>query len=251
MAIELWHYLLILALGILCGVINVLAGGGSNLILPLLMFIGLPPSLANGTNRLGILLQNVVGVWAFHRHGKLPYRDVRGILLLVSGGGFLGAWAAAHLPEQLLKYLLLGAMLTVSLIFIFVPTLIPAEHEEPRALKHTPRAWLWFLLAGLYGGFVQAGVGFILITALAGSLRYDLVATNALKLLSTIFFTVIALLVFIANGQVHWPVGLVLALGNMVGAHYGVKLALHLAPRTLKIIVFALTLVAALAALWK
>lgn len=247
---DLWQYLAIFALGILCGVINVLAGGGSNLVLPLLMLYGLPPSVANGTNRVGILLQNLVGVWAFQRHGRLPTADLPAIFAWVSGGGLLGALFAAELPEVLLKILLLGSMLTVSTVVLFLPNVILAGADErPRRVRQTPSAQLGLFLAGLYGGFVQAGVGFILITAIAGSLRYDLVATNALKLVGTIFFTVIALAIFIYHDQVNWPLGLSLAAGNMWGAHLGVKAALSIRPKTMKILLFAMTLVAVLSAL--
>lgn len=248
---QWWQYALVSALGVVAGTINVLAGGGSNLILPVLMIFGLPPEIANGTNRVGIFLQSVAGVRGFRREKCLPTEDLPGILLPVLIGGLCGAVLASWLPSVWLKPLLLGTMLTMAAIMLFKPaTVLPPEGTRPWLVKERPisRVLLW--LGGVYGGFVQAGVGFVLVVALSGILRYDLVRANALKLLCVLGFTTVALLVFIWRGQVWWSVGLALALGNALGATIGVHAAIKLQPRVLKWVLFVMTLVAVLAAWW-
>lgn len=248
---DWFDYSILAVLGIFAGIINMLAGGGSNLILPALMIMGVPPDIANGTNRVGIFLQSVVGIRQFHRAGKLATKDLPLILLPTLVGSLVGAFAAAFAPNEILKPTLLLTMLGMAAIMMVRPSVVmPALGTEPNSMRETPSAWVWLFFAGVYGGFVQAGVGFVLLTALAGSLRYDLVHANALKVVLTIFFTTVALSIFIWQGQVLWIAGAVLAVGNMIGAVIGVRFAINLSPLALKRILFIMTLTAVLVALF-
>lgn len=251
MDISLFEAITLSALGLVAGVINTLAGGGSNLTVPALMVFGMPPDIANATNRVGVILQGIVGAVGFRKHKKLPTHDFKSIIIPLLVGSLLGSLAAAYAPQSLLKYLLLGAMLLVATIILFRPNIIaPPVGTTPYTTAERPQALWLLLLSGFYGGFVQAGVGFILITAFAGILRYDLVASNALKVLSTVFFTAIALVIFIYNDQVRWIPGLILAAGTMIGAHIGVKMALNISQQSLKWFLFIMTLAASAAAIW-
>lgn len=248
--ISLPFALILIGTGFIAGIINTLAGGGTNLTLPALMVMGLPADIANATNRLGVLLQSGVGVLGFRKHDRLPSHDLGPILLPTLAGGLLGAGAAAYAPSGLLKPLLLFAMLGMTIIMLVKPEVVaPPPGTEPHRVSDRPSSRFWLLLAGFYGGFVQAGVGFILITALAGSLRYDLVRTNALKMLCVCAFTSLALVVFIAQGLVLWIPGLILSLGTMTGAHIAVRFAIDAKPSTLKWFLFAMTLCGTIAAL--
>ncbi|MGA0242990.1 MAG: TSUP family transporter, partial [Pseudohongiellaceae bacterium] len=106
------------------------------------------------------------------------------------------------------------------------------------------RAWWGLFAAGLYGGFVQAGVGFILLTALAGGLRYDLVRANALKMVCTLAFTLVSVAIFLIFDLIEWMPGLILAGGNMAGAYLMVKIAVRSSQSTLKWALFTMTLIA-------
>jgi len=247
---PIFYYIILVVTGLVAGVINTLAGGGSNLTVPALMMVGMPADVANATNRLGVGLQCVVGVRGFKRHGKLDLTDALPIVGMTLGGGLVGSLAASYLPNTYLKPVLLGAMVIMALIILIRPSVVMAEDGEAvQRLNNRPQAkWILFV-AGIYGGFVQAGVGFMLIAAIAGSLRYDLVRTNALKMLCTIGFTLIALMVFIVRGQVEWVPGLVLACGTMLGAHFAVKLAIKVSQKALKWFLFVMTLFACGAAM--
>lgn len=251
MEISLIEAFTLAGLGVIAGVINTLAGGGSNLTIPALMVLGMPADVANATNRVGVLLQGLVGVSGFKKHDSLPVEDFKSMLLPLLTGSLFGALLASYAPQYLLKYLLLGAMLTVATIVLIRPSVIaPPEGTIPNKVADTPMAWWWLLLAGFYGGFVQAGVGFILITALAGALRYSLLQANALKILATVVFTFLALVIFIINDQILWLPGLILAAGTMIGAYFGVKIALRVSQKSLKWFLFLMTLAASAAAIW-
>ena len=216
-------YLLLFFFGIVAGTLNVIAGGGSFLTIPLLIFLGLPPTVANGTNRVGILLQNVGAVWGFHRHQVVDWRYVLWAALPATGGALLGTWGAVIIGEQAFKNFLALVMILVTLWTLWDP-LKGSKQERPATEK--PRVgWLafGFFLVGIYGGFVQAGVGFLVLatTTMAG---LDLVRGNAVKVLSILIYTFLALGIFTWQHKVNWPLGLTLAAGTMVGGQLGVHL---------------------------
>ncbi|MCK9173967.1 MAG: sulfite exporter TauE/SafE family protein [Desulforhopalus sp.] len=240
----------LLVLGLVAGVINTLAGGGSNLTVPLLMVFGMPPDIANATNRIGVLMQSFAGAEGFRRRGCLPLHDFKAMLLPLFLGAAAGGGAAAFAPQTLLKYFLLGAMLLVAGITLVRPDVIaPPPGTVTRKVADVPSSRWLLLLTGFYGGFIQAGVGFPLIAVFAGSLRYDLVRSNALKALAVLFFTAVALLIFIVQDQVRWIPGLILGVGSSVGALLGVKMAIRASQRSLKWFLFIMTLVASAAAI--
>ncbi len=243
--------LFVLALvGFLAGGINTVAGGGSNLTLPVLMLLGLPPDVANGTNRVAVVLQCVVGVRGFRQHGRLDVPAIWPILIPNLLGGVIGAVAAAMMPPVALKPLLLGTIITMSVIILVRPHfLAPPEGTPVVAVSESRGSWWGLFVAGIYGGFVQAGVGFILLAVLAGGLRYDLVRANALKMVCSLAFTLVALLIFIYFDQVRWAPGLILAGGTMLGAYLTVKFAVRARQSTIKWFLFAMTLCSCGAAL--
>lgn len=241
---------LLVVTGLLAGVINTLAGGGSNLTVPALMILGMPADIANASNRVAVFLHALVAVRGFKKYDKLSTADLGPILLPVLLGGLAGAASASYLPNWLLKPLLLGAMISMALVILIRPAAIAPPVGTP-ALKvgERPASVIALLGAGFYGGFVQAGVGFILLAALAGTLRYDLVRANALKLVCSAAFTAVALVVFIARDQVAWVPGLILAVGAMIGGHFAVKMALRVSQNTLKWFLLLMTVAVSLAAL--
>lgn len=248
MELTLTSVLLLIFTGFLAGGINTVAGGGSNLTLPVLMILGLPADIANGTNRVSIALQCLTAVTGFDKHQSLDRPAVVPVLIPTIIGGAGGALAAALIPNLYLKPVLLGTILTMALIILIKPSVMAPPPGTPTLSPTENRgAWWGLFAAGVYGGFVQAGVGFILLAALAGGLRYDLLRANALKSVCALAFTSIALLVFIAFDQVWWIPGLILAAGSMTGAHLAVKLAVQASQNTIKWFLFLMTLVAVVA----
>ncbi len=237
------------AVGVIAGGINTIAGGGSNLTLPLLMLLGLPADVANATNRVAVALQCVVGVRGFNQHGRLDVPAIMPILVPNLLGGVIGSVTAALMPALALKPILLGTIITMSVIILVRPSFIaPPDGTPIKDVRQNRGAWWTLFIAGIYGGFVQAGVGFILLAALAGGLRYDLVRANALKMVCSLSFTLVALVVFIYFDQVRWVPGLILAAGTMFGAWITVRFAVRAKQNTIKWFLFVMTLCSCVAA---
>ncbi len=237
--------------GVIGGFINTLAGGGSMLTLPALMLLGMPADVANATNRVGVLLQSLTGVRGFNKAGRLDAGAIVPVLVPTLVGSLAGALAASYLPVWLLKPTLLASMVGMALVMLVFPGVVaPPEGTRAFPVRERPAAAAGLFLAGAYGGFVQAGVGFLLIAALAGGLRYDLVRSNALKLVCTAAFSVVALLVFVFRDQVLWVPGLILAAGTVVGASLSVRFAITVPQSTLKWILFVMVSLSCGAALF-
>ena len=216
---------LLFAVGCVAGILNVLAGGGSILTLPALIFLGLPPTVANGTNRVAILIQNIGAVWGFHKHRVLPWRWAAWAIPSAITGSLVGAYAATRIGDDTLQRLIAGVMFAVALWAIWDPLQTPKrEHVElPDSSLRRALIVLVFFGIGLYGGFIQAGVGFFILAATTW-IGFDLVRGNALKVTVVLGFTVPALLMFARSGMVDWAMGLALAMGNLTGGLLGVRL---------------------------
>ena len=246
-----WSLVGILLVGVVAGFLNTLAGGGSLLTLPALMLMGLPAQVANGTNRLGVFTQSAASVWGFAREGRLEVSKVAGVLMPTSLGTVIGAAAASQVPAQVLEAVLLGTLMTMAVVLTVAPAAATASPEEsPRDVSASWTGMLGLFAAGLYGGFVQAGVGFVLLWVLGGALRYDLVRGNAMKAVCTLVFGSLSLLVFAMAGQVAWAPALALALGSMVGGRLGVSFAVR-APQVIRWVVLATVLASCFAAWWR
>lgn len=247
--IDLLYWLLLIIAGIVAGFVNTLAGGGSIFTLPVLMLMGMPADVANGTNRVAVLMQSAFAVRGFRHHDRLDQSALVPILVPTVGGALLGALIASYLPVAILKPLLIGTMMVMTLVILFRPTLIPAAGEAALNPRGNRRAQLGLWVAGLYGGFVQAGVGFVLLAVLAGTLRYDLVRANALKMACTAVFSVVALAVFVARDQVNWMPGLVMGAATMVGVQISVQVAISAEHTTLRWLLMGMALLVCIAAL--
>ncbi|RMH39380.1 MAG: sulfite exporter TauE/SafE family protein [Deltaproteobacteria bacterium] len=232
-------YLAVVAAGVAAGAINTVAGGGSMLTLPALMALGLPADVANGTNRLSVVSQSISGILGFRRAGALDEAAVAPVLLPTAAGAFAGAVLASRVPPGVLKPVLLATMVAVAALWLARPAAVTAPaRARPRRLRDSPAGVAGLLAAGVYGGFVQAGVGFVLLSVLGGALRYGLAAANALKLVCTLVFGVVALAVFARAGQVAWGPAAVLAASTVVGSQLGVRFAVRAPPAAVRWIVF-------------
>lgn len=226
---EWYIYPLVVAAGFAAGFINTLAGSGSLVTLPLLMGLaGLPSTIANGTNRVAILLQNIVGGKSFHDKKLL---DTKGVLYLgipAVIGSILGAQIASDWINDEIMDKVIGVVM-VAMLFVIIVRPNRWLKGEREFFEGLPTIWqiLLFFVIGVYGGFIQAGVGIFLLAGLVLGADYDLVRANAVKVGIVLFFTIFALTVFAINGDVNWVIGLVLAVGNMLGAWVGARVAME------------------------
>ncbi|MEA1974180.1 MAG: sulfite exporter TauE/SafE family protein [Bacillota bacterium] len=241
-------YLLLIIVGITAGFINVMAGGGSLLTLPMLIFMGLPSQVANGTNRLAILMETFIGVNNFKSKG---YFDIkRGIIYALPAivGAIIGSNIAINLSEEIFNKLLGMILLVMLVIIIFQP------HKKIKYKKIIEKdnknsllvGSLLFFFVGIYGGAIQAGVGFLIITTLTIVTNYKLVKINSLKALIVFIYTIPTLYIFIKSGNVDFLKGLILATGNSIGAYIGSNLQIEKGDKIVKIILSVVMVIMAL-----
>lgn len=232
-----WYiYPLLIATGTLVGFINTLAGSGSLISLPLLMYIGLPANVANGTNRVAIMLQSMVGAASFRHQKVIGFREGIWLSLPAVIGSVIGAALAIDLNELMMRRVIGILMIVMFFLIILKPEAWIKGHAGQ--LRARPTFWqiLIFFGIGLYGGFIQAGVGFFLLAGLVMGAGMNLMKANAFKNLIVALYTPFALMVFILNGQVNWIIGLTLAAGNMLGAYIAAKVAINRGTKFIRII---------------
>jgi len=220
-----WEIVLVIGAGFLAGVINTLAGSGSLVTLPLLIFFGLPAHVANGTNRVGVFLQGLIALGTMRSRADLEVRSGGWIVGITLVGALAGAWVAVDVPERFMDGAIMGLMAFMLVVLLVKPKRW-LQVGMPRPDAHRkPLNWLFFLAIGFYGGFIQAGVGVFLLAALVLRAGYNLVHANVIKLLVVFAFSLPVLAIFVWNGQVAWRYGLLLAAGQAVGAWVAARFA--------------------------
>ena len=216
---------LLFVAGVAAGFVNTVAGAGSLLTVPALLFAGLPAGEANATNRVAVLVQSLAGGGGFARQGRLDVAMARRVAVPVVVGGAGGAVVATVLSDDVLLVVLLVVMVGVGAGLVRDSPAVEPVSSGVRAGRSGVVGWVLLAAAGFYGGLVQTGVGIVLLAVFAGVLGLDLVGSNALKMVVTGMFTVVSLAVFVVAGLVEWAPGLVMAAGSAAGALLGVRVA--------------------------
>lgn len=204
--------------GIFVGFINTLAGGGTIISLSLFMFMGLPVDVANGTNRIAVILQNMTSVTTFRKQKLLDVRKALWLSAPAVAGSVLGAQLSVQIDEATFRKAIAVVMLMMVFFILTKPSRWLKGREDLQKQKVSPLQMLIFFAIGVYGGFVQVGVGYFLLAGIVLGAGYDLVKANAIKVFIVLLYTVFALLVFIWHNKVNWQFGLVHAIGNIIGA---------------------------------
>ena len=240
--------ILLIGAGFVAGTINSIAGGGSLLTLPLLIFIGLPPTVANATNRIAIFVGGVGAATSFHRRGLIPFEWVRLGLPPALVGVALGTWGATEIGDVTFERILAVVLVMAAGWMIWHPIRPPESEAAP--VPEGSRRWLLrlaFFGLGCYSGFIQAGIGFLFLALLSAN-GLDLVRGNAVKVPLILAFMALAIPLFALNGLLDWTAGLILATGQFFGAKVGVHLQVLKGEAwvrnvlTLAIVVFAIRL---------
>lgn len=246
---DVLQFGLVLAIGFIAGVINVLAAGGSMLTLPMLIFLGLPAAVANGTNRIGILVQNVTATANFYRKGYVNPKVALYLSIPAVVGSLLGAMIAVNMTDRLFQLILAFVMVVTMIFLVWKP--IPKERLKSvdwNAYTNMQKmiGFGVFFLIGMYGGFIQVGVGFFILLALTAVFRMSLFDSNVLKVVIVGLFIFLSLFVFIWHGQVNWGLGIMLAIGNGLGAYVGSQLTITKGEKWIKAALFVMVLVMAI-----
>ena len=236
------------AVGVIAGFLNVMAGGGSLITLPMLIFLGLPAATANGTNRVAILVQSVAAVTSFRQQGRAETRATLPFALMAVPGAVVGAMVAVRVDDDVFRAILAG-VLVLSVIGLLLPSRGRRSAGAPSHRTYVV-ALLSFLGIGFYGGFIQAGVGFLFMIVLHRILGLDLVRTNVYKVLVVLFLSTPALVVFIITGNVVWGTAIALAAGTATGAVVATRVSVRGGERPIRLVLGIALLLMAVRLVW-
>jgi hypothetical protein len=236
--------ILLFVIGSAAGFLNVLAGGGSSLTLPALIFLGLDASVANGTNRIAILIQNLSAVHSFKKENYSDSKLSFKLALLTLPGAIAGAIAAVSISDKAFETILGIVMIGVTISLLFP---LPKQKQLGANSKiHTIPMYLSMLAIGFYGAFIQVGVGFLLMAALHYLMRLDLIRVNMHKVFIVLIFTVPAIILFILTNKINWTLAASLSLGNAFGAWWSAKISVRKGEKFIKMILIVAVLIMAL-----
>lgn len=244
---ESWtHPLLVFAAAVSAGAANAVAGGGSAIAFPVLVLVGVPPVAANATNALGLWPGSIAAAWSYRTRLRRVSPRAHWLLLPALAGGLAGAWLLVQLPAAwfagLAPFLVLGAAASVG-----VEPLARRWVGSGGIRESNGALWgglLAVLLVALYGGYFGAGMGIMLLTALALMGLRDLQEANAVKNLITVMIKVPAIAYFIFIGLPEWHAALIMGLGAVTGGWVAGRLIQKVDPERLRwvIVVVGMTL---------
>lgn len=218
---EIWQIALIAVVGLLAGIINTMAGGGSLLTMPMLIFMGLDSAMANGTNRIAILFQNATSIAGYKSRGLSAgkFGIVLGVFALA--GAVIGSKIAVELNDGLFNKILAVVMVLVVIMTILNPALKLKPGEEAVLqldFKHKALACIALFFTGIYGGFIQAGTGLFIMAALSFINKYNLLQANVAKATIMLIYTISSLAIFFLEGKINMVYGLSLAVSMSLGS---------------------------------
>ncbi len=239
---EEWlKWLLLFGVGCGAGFINVMAGGGSTITMPILIFLGLDSALANGTNRVAIFIQNISAITSFQREVLYNVKSILKYAVWTLPGAILGALFAVSVEHALFE-----KILAVVIVGVMITIILPQPKQKKQ--RSMPQ-WLIYpalLGIGFYGGFIQAGVGFMFMAAFIHVLGFDLVRVNRYKVFIILIYTIPALLVFAFSGNINIPYALALAAGNATGGWWSAKLTIKRGESIIRMVLMVVMVLMAL-----
>lgn len=224
---ELDFFLICLAIlaGLVAGVVNTLAGSGSLLTLAVLLFLGLPATVANGTNRLGVAIQTAVSLLTLRRHGLSLPEGMLWVVVASTLGALFGSFVATRFDAATLEGVIIAVMWAMLLVLFIKPSRFLRSESLPEKGNPTVLKIFLFVLVGFWGGFLQAGVGILLALALVLATGRELVEATAIKLVVVMSYTVGTLFIFGFAGQINWTLGFLVGIGQGLGGFLGARFA--------------------------
>lgn len=233
----------LVGVGAFVGFVNTVAGMATVISYSLFMAMGMPINIANATSRVGVLLQFSTNSFIFKREGLLDLSLAVKVGIPIALGAIVGAEMASYLPVHVIE-IATGVLLPLVGLMLFVDKkrLMVRFHIDSQ-----PRINIWkyllFFVLGIYGGFTHAGIGLLVIFASFLFLGQDLMHANAIKQLTTVIYTPVALTIFALHGQINWPVALIYAVGNVIGGVLASKVAIYWGEKFLKVSVLVVVVV--------
>lgn len=242
-----WTTAIILIIsGIMVGFINTLAGGGTVISISLFMFLGLPPVVANGTNRIPIIFQTITAVILYQKKKLIDWGKGIRLSIPIILGNITGAFLAGSLPNKIFSYIFAGIVVLFGVSMFFNPSKWLKENKALQVKPVTIIQYVTYYFLGIYAGFVHVGIGYFYLGMLVLVSGYDIVKANVLKIVFVMCSVPFSLMVFAAQGHVDWGAGLVHSIGNIIGASIGVNFAIKKGGNFVRYIILALVLLVVL-----
>ena len=215
---NFWHYPVLVVVGCIVGVVNTLAGGGSLITLPILIFLGLPSNVANGTNRIGLIMTAFSANMGYKSKGisTFPFSIYIGLFALI--GSLIGAHIAVDINDKLFNRILSIIMIIVISLILAGPKISIGDLNERLIGKNLVVSCFVFFIIGIYGGFVNAGIGFVIMLFLNLYNKMNLIRVNATKSIVILIYTIGAFMTFLFNDLVNFGYGFALGFGTIFGA---------------------------------
>ncbi len=217
--------IILIIAGILVGFINTLAGGGSIISLSILMMLGLPAPVANGTNRIPILIQTLTATTSFRQQKVLETRKALLLSIPAVLGSLIGALFAVDIREDIFEKAIGVIMLFMLVFILYKPQKFIYGRDNIAEKPLNWKTYIVFFFIGIYGGFLHMGVGYFLLAGIVGMAGFDLVKANAIKVFIVLIYAPFTLLVFLWYNQVNWKYGLIMGIGALIGALIASRLA--------------------------
>ena len=208
--------IILLICGVIAGFINTVAGGGSLLTLPILIFMGLPSNIANGTNRIAIFMQNIFSISGYKSRGVSDFKYSSWLSFSALIGSIIGAKIAINIDEDMFNKILSVVIIIVVLTIIYNKKPFNINSENISIEKKIISVIMFFFI-GIYGGFIHAGVGFLILSILSNYNGIQLSKANSIKVFVVFVYTFFALIVFIMENKINWILGINLGIGNSIG----------------------------------
>jgi len=235
--------IILICSGIIVGFINTLAGGGTVISLSVFIFLGLPPLVANGTNRVAVVFQNATAVVYFQKNKLISWRKIIHFAIPVIIGSISGAAIAGLISSKLFLYIFAGAVILFGIAMIFNPDRFLYERTELVNRNISVWQYVIYFLLGIYGGFVHVGIGYLFLVVLVLSNGYDIMKANVIKNVLVLCYVPFSVFVFALQGNIYWSYGLIHAIGNIIGAGLAAQLAIKKGAPFIRYIVLILIII--------
>jgi uncharacterized membrane protein YfcA len=222
---EIERYAIAIVGAFIAGGINTLAGNGSAITLTILTeILGLPPNMANGTNRIGIFTQSAITSVVFQKHGKLKIQPNKKYILTIVIGAIAGGLLAINVSNEQFK-----AVFKFMMVFMLIAVLVkPKRWLRQTDLDFKPK-WYFYMpilfALGFYGGFIQMGMGVFFLIIMVLGIRVNIIESNAIKGFVIAVYTLLLILLFHYQGMIDWKLGGIMAIGQTLGGYLTAKFA--------------------------
>lgn len=240
------HYALIGIVGLLAGFINVIVGSGSSIVVPFLIFFGLPPVVAVGTNRFAMLFNNLTGALRYHAKKYLYPKIALAAAFFAAGGAIIGAYLALGTPDAFLKQIIAGVLLVEIVVLLFNTKNMGLERRVlPFLRRHYITAGVFGFVAGIYGGFLGMAITSLLMFFLVAFFSLSFIESAAAAKVIAFAISIAASVIFVLSGKVRIEVALVLTVSTVIGAYFGVRSAIKIGDARIKALFIAVLLISA------